>query len=235
VAEHLSLPRVVIVTGTGTGIGKTVTTAALTVMLLRRGVEVAVVKPTQTGVGPDEPGDIAEVRRLAGGGATYHELVRLPDPLAPASAARRAGVSLPSVAAHARRIEDLTGSHDVVLVEGAGGLLVRLDTRGGTLADLGSALRYKGVGAGFIIVVEPGLGSLNHTALTAEALRRRDLPILGLVIGSWPADPDLAMTENRADLPAVAGSRLLGTLPWGAGGLPPQDFQQAAPQWLTVE
>ncbi|HMT88454.1 MAG TPA: dethiobiotin synthase, partial [Dermatophilaceae bacterium] len=95
-AEPMSLPAVVVVTGTSTGVGKTVATAALTVMVRRRGVRVAVVKPAQTGVLPGEPGDIDEVCRLVGDDAevTYREFVRLPDPIAPSAAARRIGVTL---------------------------------------------------------------------------------------------------------------------------------------------
>lgn len=233
--DHLSLPRVVLVTGTGTEVGKTVATAALTVVLLRRGSRVAVAKPAQTGVGTDGRGDLDAIRWLVGERPTYHEGVRLPEPLAPDVAARRAGVKLPPVAAHARRIGELADEYDVVLVEGSGGLLVRLDSRGGTLADIGTALRYKGISAAFVIVATPGLGTLNHTALTAEALRRRDLPLLGVIIGSWPAEPDLAMRENRTELPTVAGAPLLGTLPWGAGALPPRDFVASAPAWLSID
>jgi uncharacterized NAD-dependent epimerase/dehydratase family protein len=66
VAEARSLPRVLVVTGTNTGVGKTVATAALAVALRARGLRVAVAKPTQTGVSADEPGDLQEVCRLAG-------------------------------------------------------------------------------------------------------------------------------------------------------------------------
>ena len=85
-----ALPSVVLVTGTGTGVGKTVVTAALAVLVRARGSTVAVVKPAQTGVGPGDPGDVDEVRRLAGDDVAVHELVRLRDPLSPEAAARRA-------------------------------------------------------------------------------------------------------------------------------------------------
>lgn len=236
--EARSLPRVLVVTGTNTGVGKTIATAALAVALRARGLRVAVAKPTQTGASSEEPGDLQEVCRLAGSaGLTAWEGVRLRDPLAPASAARTEGRSIPTVADHARAVAELAGGHDVVLVEGAGGLLVELDSAGGTLADLAVALRYKGIGVGVVVVAAPGLGTLNHTALTVEALRARSLPIVGVVVGSWPqppAEPDLAMRENLADLPRVAGSALLGVLPDGAGTLVPDDFQAAAVEWLAV-
>lgn len=238
-ADPISLPAVVIVTGTSTGVGKTVATAALTAMLLARGSRVAVVKPAQTGVGPGEPGDLDEVCRLVGESdrVTYREFVRLGDPLAPAAAARREGVDLPPVAAWVGTITELVGTHDVVLIEGAGGLLVELDSRGGTLADLAAALRYKGISAAAVVVASPGLGTLNHTALTAEALARRGIPLLGVIVGTWPQPPhipDLAMTENLADLPRCADAPLLGVLPDGAGSLSAAAFCAGVPDWLVV-
>lgn len=92
--------RVVVVAGTGTGVGKTVVTAALAARFRASGASVAAVKPAQTGVGPGEPGDLDVVRGL-GGADHVLEPVRLPEPLAPDTAARRAGVALPPVAATA--------------------------------------------------------------------------------------------------------------------------------------
>lgn len=232
--EDTALPSVVLVSGTGTEVGKTVTTAALAIILIARGLRVAVVKPAQTGVTPDEAGDADEVRRIVGETAALevHELVRVPEPLAPDTAARRAGVDLPTIATVARRVTELTRAVDVVLVEGSGGLLVRLDQRGGTLADLGRALRYSGVGAGVVLVAAAGLGTLNHTTLTAEALRARDLPLLGVVIGSWPRDPGLAERCNLEDLPDVADAPLIGVIPEGVGTLDPDEVRSAAAGWF---
>ena len=238
-ADPMSLPSVVVVTGTSTGVGKTVATAALTVMVRRRGARVAVVKPAQTGVLPGEPGDLDEVCRLVGDDAqvTYREFVRLPDPLAPSAAARRIGVTLDPIGLRAKDIRALAGDHDVVIVEGAGGLLVELDSRGGTLADLAVALRYQGTSVGAVIVAAPGLGTLNHTALTAQALQQRGIPVIGVLVGTWPQPPDtpdLAMQENLADLPRAAGAPLLGILPDGAGGLASNSFAAAAHEWLSI-
>lgn len=231
-----ALPSVVLVTGTSTEVGKTVATAALACALRARGTDVAVVKIAQTGVAEGEGGDCAVVARLTsalpGEPVPTEELLRLPDPLAPDAAARRVGATLPPIAAHVRRISELAALHSVVLVEGSGGLLVRLDGRGGTLADLGVALRYKGISSGVILVAAAGLGTLNHTALTAEALRHRDLPLLGVVVGSWPEHPGLAEESNLVDLPEVARAPLLGRLPAGAGGWSSADFAEAAPSWI---
>jgi len=232
VADPRSLTSVVLVTGTGTGVGKTVATAALAAIVRRRGSSVAVVKPAQTGLEPGEPGDVDEVRRLVGDDLATHELVRLRDPLSPEAAARREGVALPAVAAHAKRIGAIAADSEVVLVEGAGGLLVRLDQRGGTLADLGAGLRYKGIGCGVVLVASAGLGTLNTAALTAEALAKRSVPLLGVIIGSWPAQPGLAEESNVVDLPRVTGAPLWGAIPQGAGGLTREDFLAAVPGWF---
>jgi len=213
--------RALVVTGTDTEVGKTVVTAALAAVARARGEKVAVVKPVQTGVSEGEPGDLDEVRRLSGAG-DLHEFARFPDPLAPATAARRAGVTPPTVAELARRIEALA-DRDLVLVEGAGGLLVRFDASGGTIADLASLL-----GAPAVVVTRAALGTLNHTALTCEALRARGVRCLGVVIGAWPARPDLAARCNLDDLARYADVPLVGRLPEGAGQLDPAVFAKLA-------
>lgn len=224
---------VLVVTGTDTGVGKTVVTAAVAALAVADGGRVAVLKPAQTGVAPGAPGDIDDVRRLAGPDITLRELARYPEPLAPATAAARAGRPPVTPAQVAAAATELAADHDVVLVEGAGGLLVRLDGTG-TLGDVAAEL-----GAPVLVVTAAGLGTLNHTALTTEALATRGLRCAGLVIGSWPDAPDLAARCNLADLPAVTGAPLLGRLPAGAGQLDPAEFLATAkagieplPSWL---
>ncbi|MEO7423502.1 MAG: dethiobiotin synthase [Ornithinibacter sp.] len=231
-ADPRSLTAVVLVTGTGTGVGKTVVTAALAAVVRERGSSVAVVKPAQTGLEPGEPGDVDEVRRLIGADVVTHELVRLRDPLSPEAAARREGVSLPPVGLHAKQIGEIAAETEVVFVEGAGGLLVRLDQRGGTLADIGAGLRYKGIGCGVVLVASAGLGTLNTAALTAEALAARSVPLLGVVIGSWPAEPGLAEESNLLDLPRITGAPLWGRIPEGAGAMGRADFLARVPSWF---
>ena len=211
---------ILVVTGTGTGVGKTVVTAAIAALHPGR---VAVLKPAQTGVAVGEPGDLADVVRLAAP-ATVAELVRYPEPLAPATAARRAGRPGLDPADAVRAIRLLETRHDLVLVEGAGGLLVRLrDRPPGTLADVAVLLA-----APVLVVAAAGLGTLNAAALTVEALHARGLTCAGVVVGSWPADPDLAACENLRDLPAVTGVPLLGVLPDGAGALDRAAFARVA-------
>ncbi|MGW5266473.1 dethiobiotin synthase [Microbispora sp. NPDC004025] len=213
---------VLIVTGTDTGVGKTVVTAALAVLAGERGATVAVVKPAQTGVAAGEPGDLDEVIRLSGVTTTF-EMTRYPDPLSPAAAARARGLPPVSLTSAAARIEELAESHRLVLVEGTGGLLVRYDEEGGTLADLARRLH-----APVLVVARAALGTLNHTALTLEAMAGRGLDLAGVVIGSWPADPGVAERSNVADLEMLAARPLSGALPEGAGALGREAFARAA-------
>ena len=223
-------PSHLLVVGTDTGVGKTVATAALAVHHRAAGRSVVVVKPVQTGVLSGEPGDVDVVRELAGVRDSY-ELVRLAEPLAPESAALRSGADLPPVAELARRIAATTDA-DLVLVEGVGGVTVRLDLDGGTVLDLGRALQWHGA-VEAVVVVRAGLGTLNHTALTVDALRRADLAVSGLIVGSWPVEPDLAADVNRADLPRLTGCPVLGAIPAGAGRLGAADFQRQAATWFV--
>ncbi|WP_405857020.1 dethiobiotin synthase [Streptomyces sp. NBC_01515] len=218
---------VLVITGTGTEVGKTITTAAVAAAALAAGRTVAVLKAAQTGLRPDERGDADEVARLAGA-VTATELARYPEPLAPGTAARRAALAPVRPHEIAEAAQKLATEHDLVLVEGAGGLLVRFDDEGGTLADAARLL-----GAPVLVVTSAGLGTLNTTELTARELRSQGLDLLGLVIGSWPNSPDLASRCNVADLPEVAGAPLLGALPEGAGALAPADFRAAAPSWVA--
>jgi dethiobiotin synthetase len=223
---------IVAVTGTDTGVGKTVVTAAIAAAAGRAGQRVAVLKPAQTGLGdpPTEESDVDTIVRLAGP-ATARTLVSYPDPLAPLAAARRVGrlgIELPTVVGAVRELAD---EHDLVLIEGAGGLLVQLgegDDGPWTLADLAVA-----VGALAVVVVRAGLGTLNHTALTLEALDRRGVAA-EVVIGAFPREPELVHASNVADLAAMADG-LAGVVPEGVGEFSPTGFRAQAPTWLTAE
>jgi dethiobiotin synthase len=221
----MNLPGIILVTGTDTGVGKTITTAALAAVLLGTGRSVAVYKPCQSGAANGDS-DAAEILRLAGV-RTAETGVVLQEPLAPVAAAALDRTALPTVADHAGRIRQLAASHQHVLVEGAGGLLVELDSDGGTLADLGSLLA-----AAFVLVARPGLGTLNHTALTLEALAGRRLQVLGLVLGSWPRVPALVHHSNRQVLGSLRVP-FLGALPERASEMYPTDFRDGAAAWLS--
>ncbi|MGW7412858.1 dethiobiotin synthase [Streptomyces sp. NPDC054863] len=220
----------IVVTGTNTDIGKTVVTAALASLARAKGQRVVVLKPAQTGVGPAEDGDAQVAAKLAGDGVGVVELARFPEPLAPATAARRAGMApvTPQDVADAAR--KLATEYDLVLIEGAGGLLVRLDGNGGTLADAARLL-----GAPVLVVAAPALGTLNCVQLTSEALRARELETLGVVIGCWPDAPGLAERCNVGELAEMAGAPLLGAVPEGSGALDPVRFRARAGRWLAPE
>lgn len=209
-------------TGTGTGVGKTVVTAALAALAVDRDAPVAVVKVAQTGVEAGEPADLAQIAALSGA-ADLHEYARYPDPLSPEAAARRSGLAEVDLHETAARIQDLADLQRLVLVEGAGGLLVRYTSDGATLADLARTLN-----APVLVVVDPGLGTLNATALTLEALAHRGLRLSGLVVGSWPDRPDLACLSNLPDLTALAARPLLGLLPANIGSAERARFVTAA-------
>ncbi|MDQ1622226.1 MAG: dethiobiotin synthetase [Actinomycetota bacterium] len=221
----MNLPDIILVTGTDTGVGKTITTAVLTAILHGMGRSVAVYKPCQSGAAAGDS-DAAEIVRLAGA-VTAETGVVLQEPLAPVAAGAVDGTSLPRVAAHAERVRELAASHDHVLIEGAGGLLVELDSDGGTLADLGSLLA-----AAFVLVARPALGTLNHTALTLEALAARELQVLGIVLGSWPDKPDFLHHSNRQVLHSLRVP-FLGALPERASELSPAAFRAEAAAWLN--
>ena len=218
-----------VVSGTGTEVGKTVVTAAVAALAVARGERVAVVKPAQTGEPPGSTGDLEVIRRLSGVTRTV-ELVRFPDPLSPEAAARVAGRPPLDLAEVAVAVKQLALSADLVLVEGAGGLLVRYDPAGATIADLAAML-----GAPVLVVVSAGLGTLNHTALTLEALGARRLLPAGVVIGSWPSRPGLAERANLTDLAVIAERPLAGALPAGAGRLGRAAFLAAARARLGPE
>ncbi|HET6909197.1 MAG TPA: dethiobiotin synthase [Mycobacteriales bacterium] len=217
-----------VVTGTGTEVGKTIVTAAVAALAVADGQKVTVVKPAQTGVLPGEEADVDVLQRLSGG-ADAHELVRYDDPLAPATAAKRQ--NRPAVPVDALIEEMAQWRHrDLLLVEGAGGLMVELDAEGHTLADVA-----RGLEAEVLVVTPAGLGALNATALTCEALRHRGLGCRGVVIGSWPDHPGLAEQCNLLDLPRYAQAPLLGAMPARAGRLTPAEFFDAARGGLAAE
>jgi len=217
----------IVVTGTGTEVGKTIATAAIAALARAAGKSVAVVKLAQTGIEPGDESDVDVVSRLSGVD-DIHELVRYPEPLAPATAARRAGVDAVPVVALTARVRELA-DRDLVVVEGAGGLLVHLDDDGGTVADVARDLD-----APVVVVAAAGLGTLNAIALTTEALDRRGVRCLGVVIGSWPAAPDLAMQTNLDDVATYAHAPLLGRLPADASRLDLDAFRALAERNLAA-
>jgi dethiobiotin synthetase len=208
--------RGVFVTGTDTGVGKTVVSAAIAATWRRAGREVVYVKPVQSGAA-DGDDDAADVAALADVSTVVGPVIG--PSLAPGVAARLAGEDLPGDELVAVVHDAAVRSPDAwLVVEGAGGLLVELGSDGTTCADLAARL-----GLPVVVVARPGLGTLNHTALTVAELDRRGLPLAGVVVSGYPADPDLATRTNLAELDRLTDGRLVGVLghhdPLGPGTL----------------
>ncbi|EEI17217.1 dethiobiotin synthase [Corynebacterium lipophiloflavum] len=221
------MTKFIVVSGTGTEIGKTVATAALAAREVSDGTRVGIAKPIQTGLEPGEDGDCHVAARLAGITAAF-EHRRLREPLAPETAARRAGEYQSTAAELAQAVRHWASGQDldVVFVEGAGGVLARLGTDT-TIIDVARELD-----APVVLVTSAELGTLSATELATRYLRAEGLECLGLVIGSWPDAPDLAQRCNVEDLPRLTGERLLGAVPRGAGSLAPEEFAHRAPGWF---
>lgn len=212
-----------VITGTDTDVGKTVATATYAAQELAAGRSVAVYKPTQTGVSAEEPADAQNVANWLGRPRRLGlaEGVRLREAMAPLDAALVAGGQtavdeLPTLEDHLARIENLATNYDTVLVEGAGGLLVKLTVRGETIAELAAALQ-----AQLVVVTRADLGTLNHTELTLEAARNRGFEIGTLLVGSFPAEPIALHLRNRENLEELTGQfgwTFAGQLPAGLAG-----------------
>lgn len=209
----------ILIAGTDTGVGKTVVTAALAACLRRRGVNAGVMKPVSSGCVQTDRGLVSPDVMLferALGPLDPPELVnpaRYRAPLAPSVAARKEGRTLDLVSLDAA-FEELSRRHEVLLVEGIGGLLVPLEGRF-TVADL--ALRWK---LPLLIVARPGLGTINHTALTILHARARGIPVAGFVFNAACAGEDAEMTgDNAACVVELCGVPFLGSIPWGGDDL----------------
>lgn len=215
-----------VVTGTDTGVGKTVATAALACHARLAGIDVAVYKPVQTGSPHDD--DLADIARLSGV-TDLRGSWRYPEPLAPVAAAQRAGLALPTRAELVGSVREADAK--LVLVEGAGGLLVELGEDGATLRDVAMDLA-----APVLLVVAAGLGTLNHTSLTLEALASQGIGCAGLIIGAWPASPGPAEEGNRDALSRLAPLRAV--LPAGLGAVSATEFETVSasafdPAWVA--
>jgi dethiobiotin synthetase len=202
----------IFVTGTDTGVGKTAVTAAIGLAAKSQGRSVVALKPAQTGDDGSTTPDAAFVQHLLGTDEPMDAICpyRLRAPLAPAVAAGLEGVRLdPEVVR--QRYADLTSRYDLVLVEGAGGIMVPFSD-GVTMIDLARLL-----GLPVIVVARPGLGTLNHTLLTLEAIERRGLSTLGIVISNFPDDPGLDELTNPGVLTRISPVPILGVLPHDPG------------------
>ncbi len=206
----------ILITGTDTGVGKTAVAAGLVVTLRRRGLRVGAMKPAESGCLRDAAGALVPADALllqaAAGGADPLELVcphRLEAPLAPGIAAAAEGVDygLDSIEAGFRALA--IRHPDGVVVEGAGGLLVPIEPRFSTVGDL--ALR---LGLPALLVGRAGLGTINHVALSLEALATRGIPCKGVILSASDRRSEQAAPENVRAIERLCGVAVLGTLPY---------------------
>jgi dethiobiotin synthase len=223
--------RILFVTGTDTGVGKTAVSAALLGAWQRLGLQVAPLKPLETGCPPDGPGeDAARLAAAAGTDPASAALLRFAEPLSPEAAARAAGQPAIDPKALLAACRARTGAP--TLVEGAGGLLVPI-APGYTMADLAVDLADD-PGASVLLVARTRLGTLNHTLLTLSECRRRGLRVLAVVLNR--TDPHVGPEErdNPALLRAHGDVEVLGPLPFLPGPAGTADLAAAALQVLPV-
>jgi dethiobiotin synthetase len=198
----------VFITGTDTGVGKTVVGCALAEMLRRRRVNVGVMKPIETGVGPQGPLDAISLVESALVEDPLDEVCpqRFALPAAPSVAAACEGRSVDLASIHAA-FAKLAPRHERMLVEGAGGLLVPI-ARDYAMADLARDL-----GLPLLVVTRASLGTVNHTLLTLEVARHRDLAVAGVVISHGPRAISTADARNLEALRDALGALLVGEIP----------------------
>lgn len=206
----------IFITGTDTAVGKTLVTAALAVILQKRGFDIGVMKPVETGVLQGRPSDAVRLARAAQVSDALDRVrpyaFRLP--VAPFDAARaeRRTIKLSTIV---RAYHQLHAQHDLLLVEGAGGVHVPITPMMDVL-DLIEKLK-----APVVVVGRAGLGGVNHAMLTLNALRARAIPILALVLNrTVPARSAMARRQERSTVELLrecAGVPVIGPLPYRAG------------------
>lgn len=190
----------IFVSATDTDVGKTVVAGALADWFRRRGARVGVCKPAATGCKRVREGLVSEdaefLAHCADAAAPLDVICpqRYAEPLAPAVAAERAGRPLDWEAVQ-RAIDEIAAQSDVLIVEGVGGVMVPMDARH-TVRDM---VGWLGLPA--VVVARPGLGTINHTLLTVQALREARLPVAGVVINRYP--PDGASVAEETNLRAI--------------------------------
>ncbi len=202
----------IFITGTDTGVGKTIVAATIARLLHRRGVNVGVMKPVTSGCREVDGRLVSEDAELlawaAGSDGVDPDTTPylLKEPLAPSVAASREGVRIDF-----SRIRDaydrLATRHDVMIVEGAGGLMVPL--AGGMLvADLILHLKLP-----VFVTTRPNLGTVNHTLLTTYAALQLGIQVKGIILNNYPDAPDAAAESAPHLLGTLCGAPLLGVFP----------------------
>lgn len=203
----MKLPKSIFITGTDTGVGKTVVTASLAYLLLQSGKKVSVVKPVQTGTSSQRILDIEFVYRVLNRDFVFkdHCYYSFFNPLSPkaASELEKTDIDIEYIKS---QIQKQRESNDIVVIEGAGGLLVPV-TKDCLMADLAKDLE-----SAVIIVTRPSLGTINHTLLTVEAAKARGLLIMGIVINNFPNTPGVSEKTNPQEILRLTGVPIIGVI-----------------------
>jgi dethiobiotin synthetase len=200
--------RGVFVVGTDTGVGKTMVAAGLAWALRRRGFDVGVMKPVESGVAEGTHADAELLRRVAESDDPLSDIspYRFRPPLAPLVAARRQRTRI-SLATIVRRFQRLARRHDMVVVEGVGGLMVPLSATKTTL-DLAQAIRLP-----LLLVIGNRLGAINHALLTVEVATSRKLEFVGGIINQTDPHRDDAVRTNPRVLRELLNLPCWGVVP----------------------
>jgi dethiobiotin synthetase len=223
--------RGLFVTGTDTGVGKTVVTAAIVRLLLRAGRVCRVCKPVATGARQVNEGWLSEdTERLAeASGQAFADVTpwTFEPPVAPPVAARLHGSRLVLTEITAA-VQSRCPPDGAIIVEGVGGLLCPL-TDDATVADLMAALQLP-----VVIVTRRSLGTLNHTLLTLEAARTRRLNVVGVVVNETTPPTGLAEETNVAELRRRIGVPLLAVVPFDPASVPNVTAALADVDWWQL-
>jgi dethiobiotin synthetase len=200
--------RGLFVTGTDTGVGKTVVAGALCAALAARGERVAAFKPVVTGLDEevDEWPRDHELLAAAGGGRQSPDQVAplvFGPPVSPHHAAELAGTTIEPLEL-ARAARAAAEGADALVCEGVGGLLVPLTT-GYLVRDLALELDLP-----LVVAARPGLGTINHTLLTLEAAGTAGLDVAAVVITPWPEEPSDMERSNRDTIETLGDVRVCG-------------------------
>ena len=204
------------ITGTDTGVGKTLVSMGLITLFKERGMRVGVMKPVESGCRRENGGmtpEDANLLKNAAGSRDDLDIINpyaLEAPLAPALAAEMEGVEI-RLEVILRAFEILKSRHDIVIVEGAGGFLVPI------FGDFFMADLAKELNLPLVLVTEAKLGIINHTLLTLANARERGIPVLGIVMNRTSEQQGLPETLNPDALKRWAKAPFLGSLPFIPG------------------
>lgn len=203
----------IFITGTDTGVGKTFVACGLATLLRERGYRVGVMKPAETGCAEQDgkliPEDAVRLRDASGCGEPIEKICpyRLPEPLAPSLAAERAGARI-DIDRLLEVYQEISSNRDVILVEGAGGLMVPL-LPSFTYADLARVMKLP-----LVVVAANKLGAINHLLLTLEHASCKGLTVLGYILNRVSAENSLAAETNREILVNLTAVPCLGEVPF---------------------